>query len=245
VIEGHAATFADFTVPGATKPSTIVVFATRGPAGSKLFISEMGKTDAGPSFTKRVVDIYYPPDSEADFPVAMQVGEKYGVIYMITKFGYVHLFDLETGTTLYMNRISTETIFVTTPHHATHGILGVNRRGQVLSVSVEPANIVRYITNTLKNVPLAISMASRANLPGADDLFRRQFDQFFTQVCGAVLPSLSWSLIQFVSVFPVCVCVLCVLWVSLHFVGFLCFSPVLRLVLLVFCTSPVLCLFFV
>ena len=50
---------------------------------------------------------------------------------MITKHGYVHLYDLETGTCLYMNRISADTIFVTAPYEATSGIMGVNRKGQV------------------------------------------------------------------------------------------------------------------
>jgi len=53
------------------------------------------------------------------------------MIYLITKFGYVHLYDLETGTCIYMNRISGETIFVTATHEASSGIIGVNRKGQV------------------------------------------------------------------------------------------------------------------
>lgn len=60
-----------------------------------------------------------------------QVSTKYDVIYLITKFGYVHLYDLETGTCIYMNRISGETIFVTAVHDASSGIIGVNRKGQV------------------------------------------------------------------------------------------------------------------
>ena len=50
---------------------------------------------------------------------------------MITKYGYVHVYDLETGTCIYMNRISSETIFVTAPYETTSGIMGVNRKGQV------------------------------------------------------------------------------------------------------------------
>lgn len=38
---------------------------------------------------------------------------------------------METGTCIYMNRISGDTIFVTAPHEATSGIIGVNRKGQV------------------------------------------------------------------------------------------------------------------
>lgn len=56
---------------------------------------------------------------------------KYDVVYLITKFGYIHLYDLETGTCIYMNRISGETIFVTAVHEASSGIIGVNRKGQV------------------------------------------------------------------------------------------------------------------
>ena len=53
------------------------------------------------------------------------------MIYLITKYGYIHLYDLETGTCIYMNRISGDTIFVTAPHEASSGIIGVNRKGQV------------------------------------------------------------------------------------------------------------------
>jgi hypothetical protein len=60
------------------------------------------------------------------------VSEKHKIAYMVTKFGFLHVFDLVSGTTIYMNRISTETIFVTAPHDATNGILGVNRKGQVI-----------------------------------------------------------------------------------------------------------------
>ena len=78
-----------------------------------------------------------------------------------------------------MNRISGETIFVTCEHEATSGIIGVNRKGQVLSVSVDDETIIPYILRTLNNADLAIKLASRGNLPGADDLYQRQFSQLF------------------------------------------------------------------
>lgn len=49
----------------------------------------------------------------------------------------------------------------------------------MLSVSVEEENIVPYITNTLQNPDLALRMASRNNLPGAEDLFVRKFNNLF------------------------------------------------------------------
>lgn len=61
----------------------------------------------------------------------LQTSPKHGVVFLITKYGYIHLYDVETGTCIYMNRISGDTIFVTAPHEATSGIIGVNRKGQV------------------------------------------------------------------------------------------------------------------
>ena len=66
----------------------------------------------------------------------MQVSARYSIIFLVTKYGFIHLYDLETGVCIYMNRISGETIFVTADHKATSGIVGVNRKGQVLSVGV-------------------------------------------------------------------------------------------------------------
>ena len=46
-------------------------------------------------------------------------------------------------------------------------------------MSVEEDNIIQYITNTLQNPDLALRMASRNNLPGAEDLFVRKFNTLF------------------------------------------------------------------
>lgn len=46
-------------------------------------------------------------------------------------------------------------------------------------MSVEEDNIVQYIANTLQNPDLAIKVASRSNLPGAEDLFVKKFNMLF------------------------------------------------------------------
>ena len=46
-------------------------------------------------------------------------------------------------------------------------------------MSVEENNIIQYITTTLQNPDLALRMASRNNLPGAEDLFVRKFNTLF------------------------------------------------------------------
>lgn len=109
----------------------------------------------------------------------MQVSKKHGVVYLVTKYGFIHLYDLESGACVYMNRISGETIFVTAEHEATNGIIGVNKKGQVLSVNVDESTIIPYILTTLNNTELAFKLASRGNLPGADDLYIQQYQQLF------------------------------------------------------------------
>lgn len=109
---------------------------------------------------------------------------------------------METGTCIYVNRISSETIFVTTERQATSGIIGVNRRGQVtnglafhcvffssihhwlaqvLSVCINEGTIVQYVTSVLQNPELALKIAARNNLPGADELFVHKFNALFQE----------------------------------------------------------------
>lgn len=181
-IEGHAAAFAQFKMPGNSEESTLFSFAVRTQQGGKLHVIEVGSPAQGNQpFTKKAVDVFFPPEAQTDFPVAMQVSARNDVIYLITKFGYVHLYDLETGTCIYMNRISGETIFVTAVHDASSGIIGVNRKGQVLSVSVDEDNIVPYITSTLNNPELALRIATRNNLAGAEQLLVHKFNSLFSQ----------------------------------------------------------------
>ncbi|CAF4431490.1 unnamed protein product, partial [Didymodactylos carnosus] len=70
-------------------------------------------------------------------------------------------------------------MFVTAAYEPTSGIIAVNRKGQVLSVSIDEENLVSFIQNSLNNHELAYKLAVRCNLPGADQLFVARFAQLF------------------------------------------------------------------
>lgn len=180
-IEGHAAAFATFQAEGNATPYKLFTFSVRTAAGAKLHVVEIDPNPNNPRFAKKAVDVYFPQEATNDFPVAMQISSKYSIIYMITKYGFIHLYDLESGTCIFMNRISSETIFVTAPDSESAGIVGVNRKGQVLSVSVDDNTIVPYLLQNPANSSLAVKLASRAGLAGADDLYRQQFESLFSQ----------------------------------------------------------------
>ncbi|KAJ3382198.1 hypothetical protein HDU84_004560 [Entophlyctis sp. JEL0112] len=179
-LEGHAAAFAELKLdPAAPAGLTnkLFTFAVRNAAGAKLHIVEIDHKDGTPIFQKKAVDMFFPPEAGADFPVAIQISKKHDIIFMVTKFGYIHLYDLESGTCIFMNRISGDTIFATAELEITSGIIAVNRKGQVLSVSVEEENIIPYVLRTFNNQELAFRLATRNGLPGADEIVVARFNQ--------------------------------------------------------------------
>ncbi|BFZ57862.1 Clathrin heavy chain [Savitreella phatthalungensis] len=178
-IEGHAAAFAQIRLEDHPADTQLFTFAVRQPQGAKLHVVEIDHNAQNPVFQKKQVDVFFPPEAVNDFPVSMQVSKRYGIIYLVTKYGFIHLYDLESGVCIYMNRISGETVFVTADHDATAGILAINRKGQVLSVSVDEQNVIPYIMNTLSDATLAVKLAGRGDLPGADDIYVQRFQQLF------------------------------------------------------------------
>ncbi|CAG7562876.1 unnamed protein product [Fusarium equiseti] len=178
-IEGHAAAFGTLRLEGAPQDTKLFSFAVRTATGAKLHIVEVDHPESNPVFQKKAVDMFFPPEATNDFPVALQVSQKYGVVYMVTKYGFIHLYDLETASCIFMNRISSETIFTTCTDDGSSGIVGINRKGQVLFVTIDDSNVIQYLLQNPANTDMAIKMASRAGLPGADNLYARQFEQLF------------------------------------------------------------------
>lgn len=118
---------------------------------------------------------------------------------MITKLGLLFVYDLETASAVYRNRISPDPIFLTTEASSIGGFYAINRRGQVLLATVNEATIVPFVSGQvqfgynmflsfffdwreknslnifiavlqLNNLELAVNLAKRGNLPGAENL---------------------------------------------------------------------------
>jgi hypothetical protein len=84
-------------------------------------------TVAGAVPVKRQAELFFPPEFADDFPVAMQISEKYGLVYVITKLGLLFVYDLESATAVYRNRISPDPIFLTANSPDTGGFYAINR----------------------------------------------------------------------------------------------------------------------
>ncbi|KAI6241003.1 Clathrin heavy chain [Aphelenchoides fujianensis] len=160
-IEGHASCFVQFKVDGNPHASNLFCFAARTAQNARLHIIEVSTPPSGNQpFSKKQVEIQFSPDAAADFPIAMQ------------------MFDIETGVCIYVLRVSSETIFITAQHQSLNGFLGINRPGQVLAIGIDENAIVSYLKTQLQNPDLALKMATRCKLEGAEDLFVRKFNLF-------------------------------------------------------------------
>lgn len=182
-LQGHAGAFVTLNLPGRSDPAQVFMFHEKkagNPADPpKLHIREIGRDPSkGTPFTLPPTQIPIPAEAAADFPVNLCVSGKDAIAYMTTKSGYVYMFDVHTGKTVYRAKVTNETIFLTCPSETAGGVFGITvRTGKVLRFQLNQQQIVPYIMNTLRDPDLAIKLAGRLNLPGAEQLMAAQFEQ--------------------------------------------------------------------
>ncbi|TID31065.1 hypothetical protein CANINC_000309 [Pichia inconspicua] len=176
-IEGHVCTFTNLKLQGSAIDTELFAFAVRNETGGVLHINEIDHKEGAPAFTKKTVDIFFPAEVANDFPVAIHLSSKYGIAYILTKLGFIHLYDVESGKKIFLNRISSDPVFTGAGFDNNSGIITINRSGSVLAVEISQQRIIPYILNSLGDVELALSLASRSGLPGAENLFTHQFNQ--------------------------------------------------------------------
>ncbi|KAJ3764609.1 hypothetical protein FB446DRAFT_612353, partial [Lentinula raphanica] len=87
-IEGHTAAFAEMKLEGHQNVTKLFTFAVRTATGAKLHVVRIDHAAPDPPFVKKAVD----------------VSKKHGIVYLVTKYGFIHLYDLESGACVYMNR---------------------------------------------------------------------------------------------------------------------------------------------
>lgn len=178
ILNGHTGVFTVAKVPGRDDLAQLLCFEDAKPnEPPKLQIMEVGRDKSlGPGFRAAPQPIPVAADAVNDFPVTMNASKKYNMVFMISRMGYLFVFDIITGKPIYRSRITQDVIFVTAEHSPSGGILGITRKGQVLLVTINEANLVPFILGQLKDQQLALDLASRLNLSGVDDLYVSSFN---------------------------------------------------------------------
>lgn len=183
LLEGHAGTFANVKVNDSDPAAGVIAFVERkqGTLETKLHVMDVTKPREQNPF-KMQAPVQMPPEAPQDFAMSLHVSEKHGVVFMITKHGWLFMFDVATGAMLVRQRVSQDTIFIGTSSEKTGGCLFVNRKGQVMSALANENSLVNYVMSLQAlptRVEVAFNLARRFRLPGADELFQQQFNRFF------------------------------------------------------------------
>jgi clathrin heavy chain len=183
-LEGHAAAFAMLNLPG-REPAQVICFHEHKTNGEppKFHVKEVGRDPSrGPPFNVQPPNIPIAADAAADFPVSMNIDAKNEIAIMLTKMGYAFMFDLRTGKTMFRHRFTNDTVFVTCTQESTGALFGITvRSGKVLRLQLNGQALVPYIMTTLRDVDLALKVAGRLNLPGAENLFTQEFERLMSQ----------------------------------------------------------------
>ena len=129
---------------------------------------EVGRDPSkGPGFRLQPTAIPVPADASSDFPVSLVIDKKNDIAFLITKMGYLYMFDIHTGKVIYRAKITSETVFCTCSQETTGAMFGITvKRGQVICIMLNSQALIPYILSTLRDNELAIKLAGRLGLPG-------------------------------------------------------------------------------
>jgi len=171
-LPGQAGTLVQAQLEGRATKSTVLCMVV----GAKLLITEL---DAEPpnQAIQMMQDINFVDPN--DQVLSMEYSSRYGFIMTMSALGIMSAYDIASATLVTMAKVSPVVIFATCAEEVDHGFIGINAQGQVLAVSINSNTLIPFITQKLKNVNLAVRIASRANLSGTDELFTEQFEQHF------------------------------------------------------------------
>lgn len=128
MLEGHCCTFGQGFIHGADYKSQLFCYFERKADGvPKVLISEFVAPPQQYQKFKKIVDFPVDQNFQGDFPVVMKVTEKYGLLYCVTKFGFLYLFELSTGALIFKNRISEAAVFVGAKDSVQDGLYVINK----------------------------------------------------------------------------------------------------------------------
>lgn len=68
----------------------------------------------------------------------MHISSKYGVLFTITKFGFLYSYEISSASLIFKTRVIDSPVFIGAKNSQTDGIYVVAKNGAVISVNVDP-----------------------------------------------------------------------------------------------------------
>uniref|UniRef100_A0A7E4VKZ1 Clathrin heavy chain n=1 Tax=Panagrellus redivivus TaxID=6233 RepID=A0A7E4VKZ1_PANRE len=179
LIDAYQMSFATWKVGNNPKPSTLLVIGTKQGKGSNVGrLSVVELSSGGPeTFQKRVVDV--PFNDVNDYPIAIRVSEKFGLLHVLSRHNNIFAYELETITPIYHSVINLSAPVVSvTGFEAVGGYNILTADNSVVSIAVNEKTLVPFMIHNGKH-DIALKFATRCTLPGAEEIIVRKFEQLF------------------------------------------------------------------
>ncbi|RWS08938.1 Clathrin heavy chain 1-like protein [Dinothrombium tinctorium] len=153
-IEAHCVKFAKYKFSENYNESTILLAAKR--VSSKFVkVYFVDLTPLRTSYTNTKTELI--PwsdefDGKYDFPISIVCNTELGFVLVFSKYGFLTVCDLETGSCLIDKfRICSDIIFRATLDRETQGAIALARNGQVLSIDLHVEKLINHLDNVTKN----------------------------------------------------------------------------------------------
>ena len=181
-LEGHTCCFGTTKVHDEFTDSVLFAYAEKNKINGKLTISEITpNVDPSRKF-KMIVDMIYPDSSEADFPVYMTMQENLGLIFLLTKFGLLFVFEISEGSLILRSKISETHVLTGCNLENSKGCIALTKAGNLINIEVDESAFVDFIKNAphiKNNINVARKLAMRAGLPGSESFYIENFSRNF------------------------------------------------------------------
>ncbi|XP_005106091.1 clathrin heavy chain 1 [Aplysia californica] len=152
-ISAHAVCFSSYHFPGNPYPSTVFCVSSREAQDhGKVHVIELGPYKTGNFAPRNCYDhLHFLDDLERyDFPISLQISVEYGLLFVVTKYGYLYMCDMETAMCLCCTRVAIDVIFASALNTTTQGILAITRGGQVITVDLKKDGFISYLREQVR-----------------------------------------------------------------------------------------------
>jgi clathrin heavy chain len=181
-LKGFSAAFGKTKIHDNINYSQLFAYIEQTGLSGKLTISEIGKPPTGFNKFKTEVEVVFPEGHESDFPIFMTFQNDLGLIFLLTKFGILFVFEASEGSLLLRSKISENHLLTGCNNLNSKGCLLVSKSGDLIHISVEEQAMVNFIKNSThikNNTNVAQKLALRAGLPGSEGFYVEQFSSKF------------------------------------------------------------------
>ncbi|KAJ5069647.1 clathrin heavy chain [Anaeramoeba ignava] len=157
IIQTSACDLASVFLQNFNKSILIFSCIMKTPTETKLYSMEFGNDSTTENKFKRYTHpVEFDSFPTQDFPIDLKICEKFSVIFVLTKMGYLFVFDLLTGILFLKKQISNHSPLHAVFNKNKDGIIAVFKSGEILTISGKNPNLKIHNLNQFNQLVDAI-----------------------------------------------------------------------------------------